>query len=454
MVSVLKKVYNFSPIYLQHLLTSIKGYQLKKQRYNQLYYKYLNYFNSVDNLAREEEKQIKNLLIHLKYNIPFYKEYLKNIYDSDLTKKVLLELPIITKEDLRKNINSLININHKKLFVTSTGGTTGKSLNVYFDKEDNARRMAYLDYFKQQHGVEPFSRRASFTGKEIIPFKQKSDVYWRYNQSINQMLYSGFHVSEKNIPYYIKSLNKFKPKAIDGFPSSIYRIARFINLNNIKMGFQPTAIFPTAETLHDHYKLEIEKAFNCPVRNQYASSEGAPFITECTHGRLHFNIETGYFNLKSYNEEQKLYELIVTSFLNYSTPIVQYQIGDIVEYNQEQAPCNCGNKAQYVEKILGRQSDYLVSEKNGKISSANMSNVYKDAPNSIIACQFVQKEIDEITVNIVIDKTKFNGSDKKGIIQGLKYRFGDKIKIHFNFIDEIPKEKSGKTLFIKNLLQK
>src|SRR5699024_6991068 len=121
-------------------------------------------------------------------------------------------------------------------------------LNVYFDKEDNARRMAYLDYFKQQHGVEPFSRRASFTGKEIIPFKQKSDVYWRYNQSINQMLYSGFHVSEKNIPYYIKSLNKFKPKAIDGFPSSIYRIARFINLNNIKMGFQPTAIFPTAET--------------------------------------------------------------------------------------------------------------------------------------------------------------------------------------------------------------
>src|SRR5699024_6167881 len=182
-----------------------------------------NYFNSVDNLAREEEKQIKNLLIHLKYNIPFYKEYLKNIYDSDLTKKVLLELPIITKEDLRKNINSLININHKKLFVTSTGGTTGKRLNVYFDKEDNARRMAYLDYFKQQHGVEPFSRRASFTGKEIIPFKQKSDVYWRYNQSINQMLYSGFHVSEKNIPYYIKSLNKFKPKAIDGFPSSIYR---------------------------------------------------------------------------------------------------------------------------------------------------------------------------------------------------------------------------------------
>ena len=141
------------------------------------------------------------------------------------------------------------------------------------------------------------------TGKEIIPVKQKSKVFWRYNLPLKQMLYSGFHVSEANIKYYISSLNKFKPLVLDGFPSSMYRIARYISMNNIKLEFQPIAIFPTAETLHDYYREEIEKAFNCSVRNQYASSEGAPFITECQQGRLHFNIETGYFNLKEYNNE-------------------------------------------------------------------------------------------------------------------------------------------------------
>src|SRR5699024_9979528 len=168
--------------------------------------------------------------------------------------------------------------------------------------------------------------------------------------------------------------------ALDGFPSSIYRIAGYTNRHNIKLDFQPYAIFPTAETLHDYYKKEIQRAVQCPVRIQYASSEQAPFITECQFRRLHVNLATDYFNLKEYNKKEDLYELIVTSFIKYTTPIVQYEIGDIVEYQLTQQLCECGNKSQYVKKILGRQSDYLISEKNGQITSANMSNVAKEAP--------------------------------------------------------------------------
>lgn len=451
-MSIQKRIYDRSPILIQNVLTTIKGYQLKKQRYNRLYYKYLNYFKSIVDVFVEEQKQINKLLIHLKYNIPYYKKHLDGIPDEQLNEEVLVNLPIISKEVLRRDISKLVNINHGEIFKVTTGGTTGKSLNVYFDREDFAKRMAYLDYFKQSHGIKPFSKRASFTGKEIIPYRQKSNVYWRYNSAINQMLYSGFQVSEKNIPYYIKSLNKFKPEAIDGFPTSIYRIAKYINLNRIKLDFKPVCIFPTAETLLDKYREEIERAFNCPVRNQYASSEGAPFITECREGRLHLNIETGFFNFKSFNKEENLYELLVTSFLNYTTPIVQYKIGDIVEYNKVQQPCECGNKSDYVEKILGRQSDYLVSKVNGRITSANMSNVYKDAPNSIIACQFVQEKMDEVIVNAVIDNDIFKDTDKENIINSLKYRFGETVSVKFNLVEEIPKERSGKTLFLKNLL--
>lgn len=453
MLIVLKKIYDHSPIIIQHVFTSMKGYQLKKQRYNKLYYYYLSYFNELNDVTREKKEQIKKILIHLKYNIPYYEKYLTNIPDNQLDESVLLNLPIITKEELRENIELFIDVTSSNNYVTKTGGTTGKSLNVFSSKEDTAKRMAYLDYFKQIHGVAPFTKRASFTGKEIIPVKQKRKIFWRYNLPLKQMLYSSFHVSEENIESYIKSLNKFKPLTMDGFPSSMYRIAKYINRNNIKLDFRPYAIFPTAETLHDYYKKEIEKAFKCPVRNQYASSEGAPFITECQFGRLHFNIETGYFNLKEYNKKKDLYELIVTSFINYTTPIVQYEIGDIVEYQSTQQLCECGNKSQYVEKILGRQSDYLISEKNGQITSANMSNVAKESPNSVIASQFVQKKINELVVNLIVDENHFKENDQKKIIQSLKYRFGNEVNIKFNIVDEIPKEKSGKTLFIKNLMK-
>lgn len=449
-----KTIYDKSPILIQNLLTTIKGYQLKKRRYNDLYYKNIKYYQGIKNIHEEQEIQIKSLLKHLKYNIPYYKNYLYNIPNENLDKDILLSLPVISKENLRENINKFLNEDHKEIYKGKTGGTTGKSLNVYTNKEDSAKRMAYLDFFKLTHGVEPFSKRASFTGKEIIPYKQNKSVFWRYNFAINQVLYSGFHVIEKNIPLYIKSLNRLKPAMIDGFPTSIYRIAKYINSNNIKLNFKPTCIFPTAETLLDHHRAEIEKAFNCPVRDQYASSEGAPFITECKKGKLHLNIETGYFNLKPYNIKQNLYELIVTSFLNYTTPIVQYRIGDLVEYKDEQIVCECGNKSPIVKRILGRQSDYLVSSKNGKVTSVNMSNAIKNAPNSIIACQFVQEKLEEIIVNMVIDGDKFKESDNNNITEALKYRFGEDVQVKFNFIEELPKEKSGKTLFIKNLLSK
>ncbi|WP_173915198.1 phenylacetate--CoA ligase family protein [Halobacillus sp. Marseille-Q1614] len=451
MTTLYKKIYDKSPIIIQHLFTTLKGYELKKRRYNKLYFEKLNMYKNLQDPIKEQSNQLNKLLKHLKYNIPYYKKTLQNISDEDLNEETLLNLPIITKEDLRKDLKSFVNPNQKDMFKGKTGGTTGKSLIVYASKIDNAKRMAYLDYFKLKHGVKPFSKRASFTGKEIVPYKQNKNVFWRYNYAINQVLYSGFHVSENNIPYYIKSLNKFKPKALDGFPTSIYRIAKYINANNIKLSFKPICIFPTAETLLEHQKKEIEEAFNCPVRNQYASSEGAPFITECENGRLHFNTETGYFNLKDYNIEENLYELVVTSFLNYTTPIVQYKIGDIVEFNKNQEVCDCGNRSLYVEKILGRQSDYLLS-KNGKVTSVHLSNAIKNAPNSIVACQFVQEKLNEIIINIVVDDTKFVEKHKDDIVEALKYRFGNDIRVKFNFVEELKKEKSGKTLFIKNLL--
>ncbi|GAB3042074.1 phenylacetate--CoA ligase family protein [Virgibacillus ainsalahensis] len=452
MIDLKATVYDKSPIVIQHLLTTIKGYEFKKRRYNDSYFKYLNYYQNIEDVYKEQEIQTRKLLIHLKYNIPFYKRYLQDFNDRDLDINVLLKLPIITKEDLRRNIDDLVDPNQKNPHKKETGGTTGKSLNVYSSKEDAGKRSAYLDYFKRKHGVNTFSKRASFTGKEIIPYKQSKKVFWRYNKTINQLLFSGFHVSEKNIPYYIKSLERFKPVMIDGFPSSIYRIAKYINSNNIKLNFKPICVFPTAETLLDHYKSEIEKAFDCPVRNQYASSEGAPFITECKKGKLHLNIETGYFNLRPYNTEENLYNLIVTSYLNYTTPIVQYNIGDIVEYTKDQDLCECGNRSHYVKRILGRQTDYLLS-KNGKVTSAHMSNVIKSAPNSIIACQFIQEKMGEIIVNLVVDSTKYKESDNNKIIESLKYRFGNDILIKFNFMEELQKENSGKTLFLKNLLK-
>ena len=61
------------------------------------------------------------------------------------------------------------------------------------------------------------------------------------------------------------------------------------------------AITTTAETLYDYQRSIIQEFFQCKVYNQYASSEGSPFITECKSGSLHVNMDSGIFEFLNKN---------------------------------------------------------------------------------------------------------------------------------------------------------
>jgi len=306
--------------------------------------------------------------------------------------------------------------------------------------------MACLDFFKERHGVFQEMRRASFTGKNLIPIKQKQKEYLRYNRPLKQLLFSSFHLTEENIPYYIQALNNFKPQSMDGFPSVMFTLAKYIIKNNIELEFKPIAIFPTAETITEYDREIIERAFNSKIRNQYASSEGAPFITECPEGNLHMDIMTGVFEKK--NKDSKISEILVTAFETKGTPLVRYDIGDVLEFSDRK--CSCGYDTPLVERIIGRSTDFLYSKERGKISNANMSNTIKSLPNSIKNIQFVQTKIDKIIISVVKDNKSYKSSHEKEILNEMKIRLGQKMQFEFHYVNEIPVEASGKYRMVKN----
>src|SRR5699024_3369668 len=124
------------------------------------------------------------LMYHLKDNIEVYKNI--RIDEKDLMKS-FKRLPMTDKEDLRTEREER---SHKKgiIRISTTSGTTGANLVVYESEHDRARRMAFLDYIKYQNGVMPFSKRASFTEKEINRVNHNNKL-WRYNITMKQMLY-------------------------------------------------------------------------------------------------------------------------------------------------------------------------------------------------------------------------------------------------------------------------
>src|SRR5699024_4409563 len=306
------------------------------------------------------------------------------------------------------------------------------------------------DYFKAKHGVFLGMKRVSIGSQPIVPSKQKKKIFWRYNYLLNQLYFSAFHADAENLKYYIKKLNDFKPQTIDGYPTVIHRLAKYIINHNIELSFTPIAIFPTAEALTSEMKKDIEEAFGCPVRNQYASSEGAPFITENRNGELEINPETGVFELK--HIEKNIYELIVTGFYTTTTPLLRYKIGDSVElFNQ--LPKNYSQKDIRIKRIIGRNNDFLQSNERGIVTNVNLSTALKVGERSIVSAQFIQNFLDEINVYLILKPGTNREMLEKKLTKELNLRFGNSTRYIFKYVDKIEKTSGGKTRFTINNLK-
>lgn len=452
MKSFINKIYKKSPVWFQNIIISTYGYMLYRKRYGKDYIEKYNFFINKDYSdykaeLKNQEEQFLNFLSYASKNSPYYKKLYSNIDLDQITKiQDIKKLPILTKEQLRSNVEDIYTISKKDGFASFTGGTTGKSLKVLFTKEDIKTRMAYLDAFKYRLGISnPLKvKKATFSGKSIV-YGNPKKVFWRTNYVYNQRIYSTFHLNEKNLPYYIKNFNSYKPEVLNGFVSALYEFAKYAKRNNIKV-HSPKAIFTTSETLLDEHRVIFKEVFGCNVYDQYASSEGAPFITECLEGNLHYNIDTGII------ETDEMNNMIVTSFTTHGTPLIRYNIEDVIHFKE--GICKCGLAHPLVKNIEGRKVDFLYNSKKEKVSLSHLADVIKGNPNSIIKMQFIQNNLNELNLKIVIDKKLFVPHHQEMIIKELKYRFDKNMGFNIEIVDDIEREKSGKYSLIKNNINK
>lgn len=452
-MSFLEIIYDNAPIWLQNLMVTVSGYQRNNQRYGKVYKEHRVFLKEFDawSLQKKQDYQLYELKRFIRFAVdksPYYKKLYENInIESFNSIADLKKLPVVDKEMIRANIKQVNTIPNSKGIEGHTGGTTGKSLVVLFTEEDNNKRMAMLDHFKARVGFEHRKmRRATFNGKHIIPPGQKKKVFWRYNAACKQMIFSSFHLTEENMKYYVESLNWFKPHAIDGFFMSMCDVAGYIERHQIPLTFTPVAIFPTSETLTQAGRELLERVFKCKVYDQYASSEGAPFVTECKEQRLHVELASGVFE----HFEKDNNEVLVTSFTTHGTPLIRYRIGDAMTMEDSGKKCACGMESPLVKQIQGRKLDFLYTAEGAKINGGNIANLFKNMPNALIRAQTIQEKLGEITVRLEADKNLYRPEYDDLLRDEFHHKFGTSTKIYIEHVDEIPREKSGKFRMIKN----
>ncbi|MEP7106552.1 MAG: hypothetical protein ABI760_01195 [Ferruginibacter sp.] len=451
------KIFQRLPYQIKVLIASFKGLKNHKKRFTGLYnYYYKNYkqlWNAdLTQVVKFQNKKIEQLLIEAITFSDWYKAKAeeRNITIDDIKKDpvaALKRFPILQKEERRNFTEKLINKNPKRKIanIGYTSGTSGSpSLNLT-DKESINAGFALWKRFHTNIGLpETKFRNVRFSGKIFVDPSCQKPPFWVYNFVEKQLLMSSYHLSDTHMKHYVDKLNSFRPVFLDGYPSAFYILADYIKRARLSLTFTPKAIATTSETLYEYQRKMIEEIFKCKVFNQYASSEGGPFITECKYGKLHINLDSGFFEFyRPDGTEAKpgdTAELVVTSLKTYKIPLIRYAIKDVVELPLNAQECGCGCKMPVVQKIVGREDDVLWTKDRGYVG--RMDTAFKGLKH-ILKTQLVQKSPELIEIYCIVDHY-YTEEIEKIFMNNLRERLGISIKINFNYVDNILLGSNGK----------
>ena len=441
MATLIEKLYYNFPIWLQNILVSIKGAQLRYRRGNDRIIKeYIRFLLKSEKWSQEQyysyqTQEMRKLLNIAFQHVPYYRE-MKNKIGCQLndfkSPEDIRLLPILEKDFIRKNPKLLLN--------------TGTPLMFYQTQESFSRRWAFVVRLRYWAGlINPhYPRRAQFTGRNIVPPNQDGykKCYWRQNVPGNAMLFSTSHISLETAPFYAQALCDYNPELIDGFTSALFILARLARKLRLKLP-RPRAIIVSAETLFPEHRQEIEAAFQTKVFNQYAASEPSCFWCECEHGLMHVNPEYGISEIvNSQNAPVKpgeIGDVLVTSFLNPAMILIRYRIGDLA-VPSSQASCNCGRQMPLIEGIEGRIDDVIYVPERGYVG--RLGQVFKGLSN-IIETQIIQESLDAIKVRIVPDDG-FTSEIAEHLVQNMRARIGQQVRITWETREFIPRMPNGK----------
>ena len=453
----LDAAYRHSPVFVQNVIST--GYGLKERllRYGGEYKNCVHQLEqsqwwTSEELEAYQNVRLQKLIQFCVKEVPHYQQVFSSLGlgPEDIRCAAdLAQLPILEKETVRDAPERFIprHLNEKRVAQT-TGGTTGKPLHYFVTPSAVQYNYAlYETRFRNWAGVKFGDRMASINGKAVVPIETNEGPFWRHNLAFNQLYLSTYHLSDKNLPHYIRRLQEFKPRVIVGYVSSVHTIARYIIDNNLFGLIRPKAVLVSSETLFDWLRADIEAAFDCKVFNGYSLGEPVAFISECEAGSLHVSPEYGVIEPVEIDDNL---EMICTGLTNYAMPLIRYRTGDVVERGKTQS-CSCGRQLPMVKSILGRIDDRVVTPEGTIVGPAPLSLAFQSV-NNLKDAQICQETPLAIALSISVAKA-FSNADEQFMLSELRKRLGRSLRIEVVRVPEIARTKGGKQRLVVSTIK-
>jgi phenylacetate-CoA ligase len=406
---------------------------------------------SPENLAALQIQKLNQLMQHAQKTSPWYKKIIAErgiATNKQFSLKDLEQFPVTTKMDIREHSDEFISTGYKreKLNHAKTGGSTGVSLNLFFDERCQQLRNAAQMYADNLANWNIGNRVAAVWGNPPIAktFKQKLRSYL-----LERTIYlDTMNLNPSSMSTFVDKWNRFIPVVIFGHSHSIYIFAQFLLKNNITH-LTPKGIVATSMMLLDHERNVIEQALHTKVTNRYGCEEVGLIAVECEqHKGMHINSPHIILECLDANDQPAQYgepgKLVITDLNNYGMPLIRYRVEDVGVLSQ--GLCRCGRTTPLLERLEGRVADFLKKLDGGQVAGVSLVERTLTKIPGIEQMQLVQERLDEIMINRV-KGSDYNEQTDRLLIEEFSMVFGKETRLVINDVKSIPQEKSGKYRF-------
>ncbi|ANO50966.1 phenylacetate--CoA ligase family protein [Woeseia oceani] len=451
-----KKLYDRLPATLQNLAVTAFSVLLDRQRYGGRFREFQALLEKSQwyderQLEAYQNKQLQRIVAYAYQHVPYYRQVMdeRGLKVADIaTSADLHKLPVLTKDIIRTRFADLLSdeFDLKTVARGNTSGTTGSPLEVCYDEDMIRINYAMLD--RQYRWADTRLGRsgdkvAVIRGNVIVPLNQSKPPYWRYNYLHRQMLLSSFHLSQDNLPAYVAELRKFNPRVLDGYPSTLYVLAKYLKNKGETLPLH--AVLSSSETLYDFQRETIEESFACKVFDYFGAAERVLFATECDqHMGHHVCAEYGITELLDRDLKPvatgETGTLVATSLHNIAMPLIRYVTNDMSALKAEK--CSCGRGLPLMEDVATKAEDSLTLKDGRIISPSVLTHPFKPL-TTIEESQIIQESLDLVVVKLVPGKG-FSEEHTDALVHGLQDRLGAGIEIRIEIVDELERSASGK----------
>jgi len=449
-----EKIYHRLPVWLQNFAISMFGYYWYGRRFGGVFKKELELCKKREYFSYEQwriwqQKELQCLLVHAFINVRYYTKLFNEIgYNEGDLKDLKIEdiekIPFLEKKTFRVlGDNEMLSqkLEPKGSFLY-TSGSTGTPLKIRYSRRMHQKYFAiYESNVRNWAGIDVSMGRGVIGGRRILKEGLSDGPFYRYNSVEKQVYFSAYHISKKTTANYLEGLIKYKVDYLEGYASSLYFLARFIE--ELKLSAPKLrAVLTATDKLTPEMRNTFRRVFHCEAFDSYNGVDLCNLISECEHHRLHIVPDVGIVEvLNKYGQPcmpGEVGELVSTGLLNYDQPLIRYRIGDLVKLSKEQN-CPCGRSMVIVDEIVGRVEDTVLGSDGREMMRFN--RIFIDIP-FLVEGQVIQHEIGKFEIKLVASQA-ISQSDLEKIRQRMNAQLGE-IELEIKMVDYIERGPNGK----------